>query len=504
MVPWAVLLAGALAACGGSGGGSSSPTTYSISGTVSGANGVKVSLTGQATGSTTANGSYSFNGLANGSYTVTPTLAGYGFTPGSLQVTVNGADVTGQNFVATATSFTVSGVAVDKYGTPLAGVPVALPLTSAAVTTGADGTFTFANVTPPYDIAMLIQDSSGDNVYVFHGVTTLAPRVPAVYTGPAPSQAAVDQTVDGAADAYYYAVFGSPETGNDFEDSAPLPSPWTVTVPWAGPSPLAGTLYVLAGAGSDPETYSAYGKVPALSLADGGDTPASVTLASVDAPQTLQVSATAPPGYALATDGSSYVSLVFGEADWLTSLAYLTAPSTTVSIPSIAEGTIRVDPLAYPSLTNNGEFSFVCQDFPASVTSDQSLALNLLSPPIYVSPVDMATNWDPVGAGFSWNAPAQASGSILYEVDAFLGFTLNVYSFGTATSFKVPPLSVFGVPGVALPGQAASVWYVQAISSTAIATPDDLLGATSSHTLFNSCNPLQAVAQGAILSFTTP
>jgi trimeric autotransporter adhesin len=80
--------------------------TYSISGTVTsggfGLLGAAVDLTGAATKSTTTdgNGNYSFTGLSNGAYTVTPTKAGYTFTPPSISVNVNGADVGGQSFVA--------------------------------------------------------------------------------------------------------------------------------------------------------------------------------------------------------------------------------------------------------------------------------------------------------------------------------------------------------------------------------------------------------------------
>jgi hypothetical protein len=63
-----------------------------------------VDLTGAASASTTtdANGNYSFGSLANGSYTLTPSKASYSFSPASIAVTVNGGNVTGQNFTATA------------------------------------------------------------------------------------------------------------------------------------------------------------------------------------------------------------------------------------------------------------------------------------------------------------------------------------------------------------------------------------------------------------------
>ena len=47
---------------------------------------------------TNANGRYNATGLPNGAYTVTPTTAPYVYTPASRNVTINGANVTGQNF----------------------------------------------------------------------------------------------------------------------------------------------------------------------------------------------------------------------------------------------------------------------------------------------------------------------------------------------------------------------------------------------------------------------
>ena len=88
-------------------------TTYSVSGTVSGAwvSGVTVTLSGagSAATSTNASGNYSFTGLAAGNYTVTPSLSGYTFSPTSSAVTINGANVTGQNFSDSANSASGNG-----------------------------------------------------------------------------------------------------------------------------------------------------------------------------------------------------------------------------------------------------------------------------------------------------------------------------------------------------------------------------------------------------------
>ncbi|MEW6418138.1 MAG: Ser-Thr-rich GPI-anchored membrane family protein [Nitrospirota bacterium] len=81
-----------------------SAATFLISGTVTsggtGLGGVTMTLSGAANAITTtaADGSYSFAGLSNGNYTVTPTLAGYVFSPSNRPVTIAGANVTGQNF----------------------------------------------------------------------------------------------------------------------------------------------------------------------------------------------------------------------------------------------------------------------------------------------------------------------------------------------------------------------------------------------------------------------
>jgi hypothetical protein len=78
--------------------------------------GATVSYTGTASGSVTAdaNGYYVITGLLAGSYTITPTKAGYSFSPVNSAQTVSTANISGVNF--TATHLTVATPSISPNG----------------------------------------------------------------------------------------------------------------------------------------------------------------------------------------------------------------------------------------------------------------------------------------------------------------------------------------------------------------------------------------------------
>jgi hypothetical protein len=130
--------------------GTANPT-YTISGTVSpiaAGNGTTLTLSGAGTGTATgdASGNYSFANLANGTYTVTPSRAGYTFSPPSQTVIVNGANLTGINFTATAVpTWTISG----NVSPVTAGNGAILTLSGAATGTATgdgSGNYSFTNL----------------------------------------------------------------------------------------------------------------------------------------------------------------------------------------------------------------------------------------------------------------------------------------------------------------------------------------------------------------------
>lgn len=96
-------------------GGTPPPATYTVSGTIAtstgtGISGVTVSASAStgspASATTSTSGTYTLTGLANSSYTLTPSRSGYTFSPATRTVTVNGANVSGQNFTGTVSSAT--------------------------------------------------------------------------------------------------------------------------------------------------------------------------------------------------------------------------------------------------------------------------------------------------------------------------------------------------------------------------------------------------------------
>jgi hypothetical protein len=106
VVVWSLL--SLLSGCAGSVTPASSGE-FSVSGSItptSNGSGATVALSGLSSASTIANGAgnFTFTSLTNGNYTVTPNRAGYTFSPQVQRIAVDGASVSGVNFVASPLS----------------------------------------------------------------------------------------------------------------------------------------------------------------------------------------------------------------------------------------------------------------------------------------------------------------------------------------------------------------------------------------------------------------
>jgi serine protease len=140
--------------------GPSTPT-YSISGTITTSAGTAIPgvivSTGSATATTNSSGAYTLSGLSNGTYTLTPSLGGYTFSPASRSVTVNGADVAGQDFTGTGTG---GGNTLTK------GVPV----TGLGATVGNSLNYTMVVPAGATNLTFKISGGTGDaDMYVKFG-----------------------------------------------------------------------------------------------------------------------------------------------------------------------------------------------------------------------------------------------------------------------------------------------------------------------------------------------
>ncbi|MBP1468950.1 IPT/TIG domain-containing protein, partial [Candidatus Chloroploca sp. M-50] len=132
--------------------------TFPVTGrvTVDGVDLADVVITdGTRTVTTTATGGYTLTDVPYGTYVVTPTLAGYTFTPATRTITVTG-DLDGQDFAASLLTFPVTGrVTVDGVG--LADVMISDGTRSA--TTDSTGAYTLTDV--PYGTHVLTPTRAG-------------------------------------------------------------------------------------------------------------------------------------------------------------------------------------------------------------------------------------------------------------------------------------------------------------------------------------------------------
>jgi len=125
--------------------------THTLSGRVAnsggiGQPGVTVSRSGSfVTVVTNGAGYYTFTNVPDGTFTVTPSGAGFSFSPENRSVTLAGANVSNQNFTV-APGYNLSGRLMLSNGTGIVGATVSRSGSSATAVTNGAGYFTFTGV----------------------------------------------------------------------------------------------------------------------------------------------------------------------------------------------------------------------------------------------------------------------------------------------------------------------------------------------------------------------
>jgi hypothetical protein len=85
------------------------------------------------------------SGLGNGTYTVTPSRAGYTFSPSSQSATINGANLSGVNFTTTTLTFSLSGAITPTLGGSGATVTLSRAA-SASTNSNSSGAYSFSGL----------------------------------------------------------------------------------------------------------------------------------------------------------------------------------------------------------------------------------------------------------------------------------------------------------------------------------------------------------------------
>lgn len=205
----------------------SATSGYTVAGTVSGGTplGVTIKLIGAATASTTtlANGNYSFTAVPNANYTLVPSLAGYTFNPASKAVTVNGADLNGNNFTETAYFGATSGVFGVVVGAVAQNVMITLGgANTGSVLTDANGNYGFsglaaANYTVTPALTGYVFSPAGNAVTTINGGnTTSATFTASVY---APATSSIFGTVSGTAGKNVFITLSGTNSGTTVTDA---------------------------------------------------------------------------------------------------------------------------------------------------------------------------------------------------------------------------------------------------------------------------------------------
>jgi hypothetical protein len=403
--------------------------------------------------------------------TVVTVTATAGLLSDSATVTVNPAGGGGT---------TVAGRVLDANGDPISGANVAAN-GGATVTTGADGRFTIAGVTVPYQLAAVWNGPGFVAGVVFDGLARTDPLLtfPFSEAPPTTSTATFEGVVSGPPEplpAGSQVLFsaGAPEVvGTLGALTDPAGGPYFAEVEWLGTTNLAATLHAMyVDDPLDPTDY--WHGTRSLALAPAEAAVDQDLVLSQLPTGSLSVTATLPAGLDCAAAGSPCDGLVTyaaefddgasfeGGADVLT-----TSPETFVSVTPDLTGLGSLG-LTLGAANALGATSLV---FQTGVAATATVTLSPRDPCVPTAPADGATG---VGSGtvFSWTAAAAFTDGV-HQLSVSRGGVVPRFLsvFTEATSVVLPDLTALGL---ALPPGAPS--YVWTVLSTGPVALDDLAG----------------------------
>jgi hypothetical protein len=449
----ALLAAGAVAGCSSSSGpdgGSGGPTitSFTAAPTSLPSGGGSVTLAWTVTGATSLS-------IDPGVGTVTPVTTGTTSTQvtAATTFTLTATSATGSSTqtasVTLATPQTVSGKVVDNQSQPVAALTVIIASGSfsASAVSGADGTFSVANVPMPYNATLI---SSNSSVVEYVGLTRTDPTLTDLAAVTEANSSMLSGTLSGgnypeSADYSTSLAFSSPQTSYLFNDDGS--GGYAQNISWSGPSTTTGALYALqvhtvSGLAAN---FPGYGSLSSLALTSGTAAVAPVLTLSAVTNGTVGGTVTPASGYTLEEID------MFLQATPTVPLQFLADSSGTADfsyvVPSISGTSLQIEALAHSAA---GESSVVLQ---VGLTADSTgVSIAIPAAPILSLPVDVATNVT-VTTPFSWTA---FSGGV--HVLSIYG--TGVPHFDVITAATTATLPDLVMEGISLPASANYSWQV--------------------------------------------
>jgi hypothetical protein len=387
----------------------------------------------------------------------------------------------------TTGTITVSGKVISVTQQPIASSPVVITGLPATIT-DANGAFTVAGVTPPYDVTVVVSASKLGITY--RGLTRPDPTlVNFLSSVPPPNSATVSGTVSGGggfpqpATRTSAALLTSTETSASTTPNGTTGA-YSLTTTWTGAATLTTVLHALQwdkNAAGMPTGFTGYAEKTGVSITAGGTFAGQNIAMTAVTGQTITGAVTVPAGLTLGTKAMSLVFPTKGtislgsESGTATSFSY-TVPvvtGTTLTVSASASGTGGVVSAAKSGIASGAT----------------GVAITIPSPPSPSLPVDAATGVS-TATPFSW-API---GSTIYLL--LLNGPANQPDYLVITASPTGTIPDLTALGLGLPKGLGYTWNVLAFgpfatidaaaSPTGIIPLGDVVTATSASRTFTT------------------
>ncbi len=412
-------------------------------------------LSGPGTISTTTGATTAYTPPVSVTAATAATLtATSGRTSGQANITINPSP---------GPIITVAGQILDVAGMPVANAPVAIG--TQKTTTDANGHFTIAGVTTPYDLVTVTVWNGEQLCIELRGLTRTDPTI-AFTTGDPPlvNQARVAGNLSGGdplstSGDYTYVVIGSPVT----RQAAPVvDNPFDMLLEWSGPTSFSGNLHALQfaadGFSQPPTSYKGYGTKTGVTVTHG--TTQSGQDLTLDSVSTANLSGSITLPSAAYSLTSMYLTLTFDDG---ASIPLFNWADSALAFNYLMPSGIGATGNLGVTATVTGAQSVASASGLAPNTSGVSLEVHAAA--LQLLPAEASTGVT-TDTDFTWTAFDGGLYFVYFYPDSGGDYdyppTLPAYIVVTSgTTTKIPDLVALGI-GQGLPTGTGYTWSVTA------------------------------------------